>query len=592
MESGSLLRDFAVITVAAAAALFVFRLLKQPPILGYLIAGIAIGPETLPTLHIVETESIRHIADLGLVVLLFALGIEFGWERIRRVGLRVIFIAAAEISFMVWIGYETGHALGWTSTESFFLGSAMAISSSAVLAKLLRDSGQLSSRRGQLIIGILVIEDFAAVILLSVLTGVADTGVSSASDVGFIAGKLALFALAALVLGALIVPRVLAVVERMGSTEMLLLSGLGMCFGIAVIAERFELSAAAGAFLIGTVVGDSAHSQLIGRMTAPIRDFFGAIFFVSIGVLFSFSGVGDWIVPALVVLVVFVVGKFVIATVATFLAGEGPKTAIEVGTGMPQLGEFSLAMVKVGVDKGVVGAAISPVVTVTTIVTSTIVPFTYRSAGAIERLVAKRSPQRLKDYFAALTRALETARTAMSARGSGDAALRRDVRNVLVNVGIIAVTVAVGTLALEFVDDIAGRIEVARITASLIIGGLVLALCGPPTVIIVRTTSDLSERLAQRLYGHLPSLGPQFDRGRAARTVAFARVIKISVRVLLAAVVLVWALPLLLSLFSLTAYAVPLMIVVAVAATFFFVRSAQRIRSELAVAFEQKILGE
>jgi CPA2 family monovalent cation:H+ antiporter-2 len=581
-------------TGAAAAALFVFRLLRQPPILGFLLAGIIIGPYTFKQLAVLDTESIRRIADLGLVVLLFALGIEFGWDRIRRVGLRVVFIAGAEVAFMVWLGYQVGLAMGWSNTEAFFLGSALSISSSAVLARLLRDSGQLSSRRGQLIIGILVIEDFAAVVLLSVLTGVATTGVSDMPHIGELAGKLAIFAIAALVLGTLIVPRLFALIERLGSSEMLLLAGLGLCFGIAELAAEFELSAAAGAFLIGTVVGDSAHSQLIERMTAPVRDLFGAIFFVSIGMLVNFAGVGDWIAPAIIVIVVFMAGKLIIVTVATFLAGEGPKTAVEVGTGMPQLGEFSLAMVKVGADRGVLGAAVNPVITVTTVVTSFLVPFTFRAAAPLTDFVSRRSPALLKAYLEALTRAMQTARTALAARGAANAELRRDVRTLLVNLGVIAVTVAAGTLALGFTDELAGRIAVAQWTASLIIGGLVLALCAPSVVIIVRTTSDMGERLAQQVVmGLFPAHG---DAGHEvthqARAAAVARVIRLSVRVILVAVALLWALPFILGLFAPTAWVWPVVVFIAVAIAYFMVRTAGRIRSELAVAFERKILGE
>jgi CPA2 family monovalent cation:H+ antiporter-2 len=176
----ALVRDFAVIMTVAGAAILLFRKLKQPPILGYLIAGVVVGPFTLPLLGlqapVTNADSIRLLADLGLVLLLFAVGLEFGWQRIRQMGLRVILIGAIEITFMVALGYEIGILLGWTATEAFFLGAALSISSSAIIVKMLRDTGQMFKPHGRLIIGILVVEDFAAVVLLSILSAVGTTG--------------------------------------------------------------------------------------------------------------------------------------------------------------------------------------------------------------------------------------------------------------------------------------------------------------------------------------------------------------------------------------------------------------------------------
>ena len=588
VEPQSLLRDFAVITGVAAAALFAAKLLRQPPILGYLIAGIIISPYTPPDFTLIEFASIRAMADLGLVVLLFALGIEFGWERIRRVGLRVVFIAAVEITFMVWLGYQTGLLLGWSSTEAFFLGSALAVSSSAVLAKLLRDSGQLSSRRGQLIVGILVIEDFAAVILLSVLTSVADTGTSSAGAVGALAGKLALFAVGALVLGTLLVPRIVSVIERFQSAEMLLLTSLAGCFGLALLGERFGLSAAAGAFLLGTVVGDSAHSQVIGRMTAPVRDLFGAIFCVTVGMLVNFGDASKVIVPVLVVVAVFMAGKLVINTLATFLTGEGPRTALEVGTGMPQMGEFSLAMVKVGADKGVLGAAVNPVIAVTTIVTSFVVPFTFRAAGSIAGFTERRAPALMKQYFLGLTKALDIARRALTTQGQGPFAreIRRDARRVLVNLGVIALLLAIGTLALRFSTSLSGEVHLAKTTFGLISGIAVMFLCVPPALIIYRSSAELGDRLSEQVI----TQGPEGADTRRKR--AFAQVIRLSIRATILVVAAVWSLPFVLHLFALGSFAVPISIAVVVLLVVFAFQLARNIHDQLEVTFQKTILGD
>lgn len=300
-EEFSLLRDFAIIMAVAGGALVLFRRLGQPPILGYLLAGLIVGPFTLPAPPVQNTETVRLLADLGLVLLLFALGVEFGWERIRQIGLRVIFIGAFEITLMIAVGYEVGRLLGWSATEAIFLGSALSISSSAVLAKVLRDTGRLQTVPGRLIVGILVVEDFAAVVLLAILSAVATTGTATLGDIGFLVGKLALFALAALTLGGLFAPRVMGFVAQFRSQETMLIASLALCFGLALVGQGLGISAAAGAFLIGTVLGDTEQSEEITRIMSPVRDMFAAIFFVSIGMLVDLSTVGEFIVPALII---------------------------------------------------------------------------------------------------------------------------------------------------------------------------------------------------------------------------------------------------------------------------------------------------
>ncbi len=325
---------------AAGVVLVLFRQFKQPPVLGYLLAGVIIGPFTLPSPPVQNEETIRLMADLGLILLLFGVGLEFGWQRIRRIGSRVILIAAIEITFMFAIGYEIATLLGWTGKEGVFLGAALSISSSAILVKMLRDTGSFHQIRGQLIVGILVVEDFAAVILLTVLSGIATTGTANMSDAGFLAAKLAIFGLAALGFGALFAPRLIRFVSRFESDEILLITSLALCFSLALTAQQLGLSAAAGAFVIGMVLGDTEHSRAIDRIISPVRDVFAALFFVSIGMLIDLFPMTDFIVPALIISGVFVAGKILAGSLGTFLAGHDSRTSLSVGMGMPQTGRF------------------------------------------------------------------------------------------------------------------------------------------------------------------------------------------------------------------------------------------------------------
>ena len=365
----AVVKDFAIIMAVAGGALLLFRRFNLPPILGYLVAGVLVGPFTLPNPPIQDVETVRLLADLGLILLLFALGIELGWERIRQVGVRVVLIGAIEITFMMALGYEVGLLLGWSGQEAIFLGAALSISSSAVLIKMLRDTGTLMGMRGRLVVGILVVEDFAAVVLLSVLSGVATTETFQAADVAWLLGKLGIFTVATLVIGGLLTPRLVELSARYRSREALLIVSLALCFGLAMVAQELGLSAAAGAFLIGTVLGDTKYSGELLHIIVPVRDMFSALFFVSIGMLVNFSTIGEFIVPALIVAAVFIVGKMVADTMGTFVAGHDGRTSLQVGMSMPQMGEFSLAMVKVGRDYGAIGSFLYPIVTVTTAIT-------------------------------------------------------------------------------------------------------------------------------------------------------------------------------------------------------------------------------
>ena len=206
--------------VAAAAALIVFRLIRQPPILGYLLAGVLVGPFALQGRFVQDTETVSLVAEVGLVVLLFAIGVEFGWERIRRVGFRVVVIGAVEITTMMMLGYFLGRALGWTSTTSVYLGAALAFSSSVVLVQMLRESGQLMTLRGQLVVGVLVVEDFVAVVLLAVFAGYANQEPGSAVDVWSLVIKMAIFAVSALVFGTLLAPRFMDLLDHLKSLLM------------------------------------------------------------------------------------------------------------------------------------------------------------------------------------------------------------------------------------------------------------------------------------------------------------------------------------------------------------------------------------
>ena len=510
-----LLQDFAIIMTVAGIALVLFRFINQPPALGYLVAGIIVGPFTLPLIGVGSPihshETIRTLAELGLSILLFAIGLEFGWRRIRRLGLPILLIGAIEVSFMVALGYQLGRVLGWTGIEAIFLGAAVSISSSAIILKMLRDNGALFSTHGRLIVGILVVEDFAAVILLSVLSGVPSAEASHFSDLGPLLGKLVLFLMSVLILGGVLAPRLIRRVGRFHSPEMLLVVGLALCFSLALVADRLGLSAAAGAFIIGTVLGDADYSEDLVRNMAPVRDVFSALFFVSIGMLIDISQAGEFILPALLVTLVFIVGKTFIDTVATLLAGHIGNTPTRVGFGMPQLGEFSLAMVKEGSDHGAIGTFMYPVMAISTMLTALVYPVIFRSADGFTRLLSSVSPLFVKRYLFLASNWMESVRLAFNLANSVGDEIRDSAKVLAANAGVVVVLIAVGTFALSYAEPLSGVLGFNERFMGLSVTILVVAFSVPPGVFIWRALRRMIDAVADVLLGGGSFFGVAWD---------------------------------------------------------------------------------
>ena len=580
-----LLRDFAITMSVAGAALVLFRFLKQPPVLGYLVAGVLIGPFTLPIAPVRDLDTIRLLADLGLVLLLFGIGLELGWQRIRQVGTQVIFIGLVEMTIMFALGYEIGALLGWTAVESVFLGGALCISSSAILVKMLRDTGNLFAPRGRIIVGILVVEDFVAVILLTLLSGVAITGSTDPASVGLLAVKLLIFAVAALVFGAILAPRILHLVNRFHSDETLLIASLAFCFGLALAGQLLGLSAAAGAFLIGSVLGDTEHSEHIARVMAPVRDMFAALFFVSVGMLLDLSLFPSFIVPALIVTGVFMAGKILADTLGAFLAGNDGRTALGVGMGMPQLGEFSLAMTKVGVEQGAVGAFLSPVITLATAITALFYPLVFRSARSTADLVNSRSPRWLKEWGHYLYLWIATLRNAFIFDSPHARRIQHSARIILLNLGIVILVIATGTGSLQFTAQLSSLMRLSEPLWGLIISGAVLGLCIPSAVAIWHSLRTLTDDLAEYV---LPN---RLMRSSTIMKRNLRLVLRDSVIILILVVPVIWSIPFIFRLVTLGALSAPLPILLLVGVSAGLTLAAFQVHGLLESTFSLTFLG-
>ncbi len=579
-----LLRDFAIIMAVAGLAMVLCRWVKLPTVLGYLAAGALIGPSALEAVG--DPETIRLLADLGLVLLLFGIGLELGWRRIREVGGTVIVIGLIEMAVMFALGFEFALLLGWSGINAVFLGSALCISSSAILVTMLRESGQLLQTRGRLIVGILVVEDFAAVILLTVLAGVASAEGTDVRTVGTLLVELVAFAVLALVLGAFLAKKLANIFDRFRSEETLLIVGLTLCFGLALTAEQLGLSGAAGAFLIGAVLGDSQHAEEMERIMSPVRTMFAAIFFVSIGMLIDLSLMDDYIVPTLVITAVFVLGKMIADTMATFLTGQSGRVSLSVGFGMPQMGEFSLAMIKTGADAGAIGAFMYPVVTGVTAITALLYPIIFRSSDAVARFAERRSPRLLQRYGRDMGIALATLRSAFQFHSDRAKQIQRSARTILVDLGIIGLFLALGTGSVRFTTELSDVLGLSESMLGLIIGGAVLALCIPPGVAMWRSLRTLADNLVEYRF---PSLfGTANSRARSNLRAVFRDTALLPILLVPG----VWCIPLVSHLVSLGSFSAPLPLVIVTGIVAALAVVAFRIYRGLKTMFSQTFLGE
>jgi monovalent cation:H+ antiporter-2, CPA2 family len=382
--SSSVVADLAVILTIAAVVIYIFYRLKQPVIIGYLIAGIIIGPYTPPFNLVSQTAVFSATADLGVILLLFGIGLKFPLNQLIKVGKVSLGVAAIEIAFMLLLSFGIGRILHWSMIESLFLGTALASSSTAIIAKVLSDMGKTKETPTLIMLGILVVEDLVVVGLLAIITSTMDSGGFDAGNTAWVLVKILAFMTGSLVLGILLVPRLLDNMTKKGNNEVLLLITLGMVFGLSIIANLLGFSMAIGAFLMGVIVASARSAEQISNLIAPVKDMFAAIFFVSMGALIDISRFTEFVFPALLVTVLMIVGKSLGCGLGTKLFRYDNSTALQVGLGMSQIGEFAFIVMKAGQDANLVSPLLFSTVGVSAGITTFLTPYLIRLSHRIK----------------------------------------------------------------------------------------------------------------------------------------------------------------------------------------------------------------
>jgi CPA2 family monovalent cation:H+ antiporter-2 len=438
MHAISFIQDLAVIMLVAGVVTIIFHRLKQPVVLGYIVAGFIIGPHTPPFSLVHDEDTIKTLAELGVIFLMFSLGLEFSLRKLFKVGATAFIAAFLEIALMIWLGYEIGRAFGWTTMDSLFLGAILAISSTTIIVKALNDLNMKNQRFAQLIFGVLIVEDILGIGIIALLSGIAVSGSVSSGEVFSTVGKLSLFMVVALVIGILVVPRVLAYVARFESNEMLLVTVLGLCFGFCLLVVKLEYSMVLGAFLIGAIMAESKQLVKIEHLVEPIRDMFSAIFFVAIGLMIDPAILAAYAWPIAVITVAVVLGKVLTCGLGAFIAGNDGRTSLRVGMGLSQIGEFSFIIAALGMTLQVTSDFLYPVAVAVSAITTLLTPYLIRAADPLALKLAAVMPRRMARVFGMYGEWLRS----IQPQGQG-ALLASMIRRILLQVGVnLALVVA------------------------------------------------------------------------------------------------------------------------------------------------------
>ena len=364
-----LLGDLAYLLITCAAVGALAYILRQPLILGFLVAGILIGPFG-PLSLIKNTDMLNNFSDIAIVLLLFGVGLSFPLSHLRGVGKIGITVAVIEVLAMLGIGFAIGAAFGWSFYDSMFLAAALSISSTAIIVKVLEDTGKMETTSALLLTGVLVIEDIIAIVMLSTMHSTVMSGSVEFSVIMWTIAKIGMFFAGTLTLGIFIVPKIFDLIARLERYEITITFALGLAFGLSFLTYNLGFSAATGAFLAGVIIAGSKFSSDISLLITPTKEIFTAIFFVTIGALMDLTQIGTFWVPVVVITAAVIFGKIfaVYAGVRLFTASK--QYAFAIGMSMAQLGEFSFIVLKTGKDLNVVSDMLFPIVGMVVAVTT------------------------------------------------------------------------------------------------------------------------------------------------------------------------------------------------------------------------------
>lgn len=389
----SFISDLALILISASLVTLVFKRLKQPLVLGYIVAGFLTGPHMPYTPSVSDMSSIHTWADIGVIFLMFTLGLEFSFKKIVKMGIGPVIAACSVMFCMMSVGNMVGHLFGWGSMNSLFLGGMLAMSSTTIIYKAFDDLGLRQQKFAGEVLSVLILEDILGILLMVVLSALAVSRQFQGMELVGSLFKLGFFLILWFVVGVYIIPIFLRRTHRFLNKETLLVVSIGLCFLLVVIAGKVGYSSAFGAFMMGSILAETVEAEKIERVVSPVKDLFGAIFFVSVGMLVDPAVLAAYWLPIVVLCIAIIVGQAVFGTTSFLLSGQPLRIAVQGGFSLAQIGEFAFIIASLGISLGVTSDFLYPVVVAVSIITTFFTPYMIRAAQPACRLLERVVPQ-------------------------------------------------------------------------------------------------------------------------------------------------------------------------------------------------------
>ncbi|MCR5470222.1 MAG: cation:proton antiporter [Prevotella sp.] len=394
-ELPTLIQDLALILTVAGIVTIIFKKLKQPLVLGYIVAGFLVSPSMPYTASVADMDNVHLWADIGVMFLLFSLGLDFSFKKILKMGASPIISTCTIIFFMSLLGAGIGYLFGWGRMDCIFLGGMLAMSSTTIIYKAFDDLGLRQQQFAGMVMSVLILEDILAIVMMVMLSAIASGNNPDGGQMLESVLRIGFFLVLWLVVGIFAVPLILKAVRRLINNEVLLIVALGLCCAMAVFSTKVGFSSAFGAFIMGSILAETVEAEHIEKLVEPVKNLFGAVFFVSVGMLVDPKILVDYAVPIMCLVLTILVGQSVFGTFSFMLGGESLKSAMRCGFSMAQIGEFSFIIASLGLSLGVIGHFLYPVVVAVSVITTFLTPYMIRLATPAYNKLESHLPNKL-----------------------------------------------------------------------------------------------------------------------------------------------------------------------------------------------------
>ena len=390
-----LVKDLALILMVAGIVTIIFKKLMQPLVLGYIVAGFLVSPHMPYTMSVIDESDIKTWADIGVIFTLFSLGLDFSFKKIVKMGASPIIATVVIVFSMMMLGISVGHGFGWSKMDCIFLGGMLAMSSTTIIYKAFDDMGLRQQKFAGMVMSVLILEDILAIVMMVMLSAIAGGSNPDGEQMLGSIVKIGFFLVLWFIVGIFAIPWFLRSVRKLVNNETLLIVALGLCCGMAVLSTKVGFSSAFGAFVMGSILAETVEAEKIIKLVEPVKNLFGAIFFVSVGMLVDPKILVEYALPILALVCTILVGQAILGTLGFMLGGESLKSAMRCGFSMSQIGEFSFIIASLGLSLGVISNFLYPVVVAVSVITTFLTPYMIRLATPTYLVMEKHLPDKL-----------------------------------------------------------------------------------------------------------------------------------------------------------------------------------------------------